>query len=389
MTIVQERRRPGRAGRMLAKQRLGVWPVVAIVGGAIAPLTTVAGATTTGWAVTGVVAVPLAYLVAAVLLMLFSSGYTAMTRHLISAGPLYTIPVRGLGRHVGVGAGAVTVLAYNILPAGLLGGFGAVARPLMRDLLGLSAPWWAWALAAWAVVAVLSVLNIVLVGRATAEGTDTMFNLAAPYVPGWFVTCGHVLFLTSLFAATLGFHNVAARYLYTLGRDGVLPARLSRTGSRNHAPAAASLAQTVIALVIVVLYAANGWDPLTKLFFQLVVVGGLGILMHRCCRCSPSGRCWPRRCSRSRSCSGSHRTTRCAGSTRPRSRWSSWPAWPGPPSCACAGRGRTRRSERTGPPSRDRGTARAGHARAARLAPGHFSAACGSSGTWCSGRTAA
>jgi hypothetical protein len=35
----------------------------------------------------------------------------------------------------------------------------------------------------------------------------------------------------------------------------------------------------MIGLAIVSLYAINGWDPLTKLFFQLTVVGGFGVLV--------------------------------------------------------------------------------------------------------------
>jgi len=41
------------------------------------------------------------------------------------------------------------------------------------------------------------------------------------------------LFMTSLFAAALAFHNVVWRYMYALGRENVLPAALGRTGSNN------------------------------------------------------------------------------------------------------------------------------------------------------------
>jgi len=68
----------------LARGRLGVWPVVAIVMAAAAPLTVVAGGATTGYAVTGVVGIPVAYLAVAVVLGLFSVGYVAMSRKVVN-----------------------------------------------------------------------------------------------------------------------------------------------------------------------------------------------------------------------------------------------------------------------------------------------------------------
>ena len=38
-----------------------------------------------------------------------------------------------------------------------------------------------------------------------------------------------MLILTSSFACGMAFHNTAARYLYSLGREGVLPAALGKT----------------------------------------------------------------------------------------------------------------------------------------------------------------
>lgn len=376
-----------RVGQMLAVNRLGVPAVIAIVGGAIAPLTVVAGGATTAWLVAGVIAIPLAYLVVALLLMLFSAGYTAMSQGQVSAGPLYTFPTKGLGRPVGAGSGMVALLAYTVMQAGLVGGFGAVATPFASDLLGWTAPWWVWALGAWAVIGVLGVLNIEWVGRvlavllaaevlvtvvlavvmfahpagghvsftaispaevttagfgaalavavagfvgfeatsnlseesknprrtiplatfaalaivgvvyagaslamvvaagndniikASGAGTDTMFNLAAPYVPDLLITLGRLLLLSSLFAAALAFHSVVSRYWFTLGREHLLPAWLARTGARSHAPATASVLQSVICLGVIALYVTNGWDPLTQLFYQLTVLGGFGVLL--------------------------------------------------------------------------------------------------------------
>ena len=76
------------------------------------------------------------------------------------------------------------------------------------------------------------------------------------------------LFLTCLFAAALAFHNCVWRYVFALGREGVLPAALGRTGG-NNIPRAASLAQSMTGLAVIALYALAGWPPMTDLFFWL------------------------------------------------------------------------------------------------------------------------
>ena len=83
-----------------------------------------------------------------------------------------------------------------------------------------------------------------IVERATAESSELIFNLAAPYLPSALLTLGHLLFITSLFAALLAFHNTCARYFFALGREGVLFAVLGRTSPNTHAPIVGSLLQT-------------------------------------------------------------------------------------------------------------------------------------------------
>jgi amino acid transporter len=68
----------------------------------------------------------------------------------------------------------------------------------------------------------------------------------------WFI-------ITGSFACGMAFHNTTARYLYSLGRERVLPAVLGRTHPRWHSPHIASTTQSVAAAVITsafVLFAA-------------------------------------------------------------------------------------------------------------------------------------
>lgn len=91
-------------------------------------------------------------------------------------------------------------------------------------------------------------------------------------------TVSQALFATSLVAAMQAFHNAATRYMFALGREGVLPRRLARKGARFGAPLSASTVQSAIGLGVISLYALMGWDPLVQLFFYLGTAGGFGVL---------------------------------------------------------------------------------------------------------------
>jgi amino acid transporter len=64
-------------------------------------------------------------------------------------------------------------------------------------------------------------------------------------------TIMQVLILTGSFACAMAFHNVAMRYFYAMGREGILPRALGRTHPTHRSPYIASFAQTGFALVVV------------------------------------------------------------------------------------------------------------------------------------------
>jgi amino acid transporter len=105
-----------------------------------------------------------------------------------------------------------------------------------------------------------------VVAAARAQGPGLLFGLGGSVLS----QIAQVLFLTSLFAAALAFHNCCWRYIFALGREGVLPAALARTGG-NNIPKAASLVQSLTGLVTIAVYAIGGWPPLTYMFFWLVI----------------------------------------------------------------------------------------------------------------------
>jgi amino acid transporter len=154
--------------RTLAHNRLGVPSVVFFVLSAATPLTVVAGVVTTGYAVTGIIGLPVAFVVMALLLALFSVGYVAMSRHITNAGAFYTYVTHGLGKPAGVGAAWMALFAYNALQVGLYGIIGAAAAPLLEEWFDITLSWWVIALVAWAIVGALGVLRVDINGRVLA-----------------------------------------------------------------------------------------------------------------------------------------------------------------------------------------------------------------------------
>jgi amino acid transporter len=117
-----------------------------------------------------------------------------------------------------------------------------------------------------------------LVAASRSQQTELIFTLASDRLGSAAADIGHVLFVTSVMAALISFHNTIGRYAFALGREEVLPAVLGRT-TRSGAPAVASGVQSVVGLVVIAVYALAGLDPLVQLFFYCGTAGGIGVLV--------------------------------------------------------------------------------------------------------------
>src|SRR5204863_7721098 len=140
------RTEPSNLSMALAEDRLGVPSVLFFVMSAATPLTVVAGVVTTGFAVTGLIGIPLAFIVIGAVLGVFSVGYVAMARHVVNAGAFYAYISQGLSRPLGVGCSWVALIAYNSLQVGLYGLIGAAAQPLLASWFHIDVKWWVIAL---------------------------------------------------------------------------------------------------------------------------------------------------------------------------------------------------------------------------------------------------
>jgi amino acid transporter len=331
---------------------------------------------------------PAGFLVATIVLVIFSVGYVAMARKKTTAGGFYSYISHGLGRELGFGAGFGSVVAYSVFEASLAGGF-AYFLGLKLDSFGVHIDWPWLALIMVVIIGALTYFDVSLSARVLAVGLVTEvlilmyfdgmlfarghavdwaalnpvnafkglpasgkitagavgiglfyafwswvgFEMAPNYgeesrdpkknVPramyisviglGIFYTitswaslsgypsvnaaaaesqtdaanyfllpagqyAGHwvasvmsYLIITGSFACGMAFHNTTARYFYSLGRDGMLPPVLGKTHPKWHSPHIASVVQSVIAAVIIGLFAifTGSNDPTSQAYLQL------------------------------------------------------------------------------------------------------------------------
>ncbi|MFW0794856.1 APC family permease [Gordonia sp. CPCC 205515] len=383
---------PARQEHSLRRGTLGTLGVTFFVISAAAPLTAMAGGAPVAMLLGNGPGVPAAYILTMVTLLVFSVGYTAMSRFHTSTGAFYSYITRGLRQQCGGAAAYLALFSYNCMQIGLWGLFGAATAAFVTDEFGVSIDWWVFALVGIATVAVLGYRQIdmsvkvlsVLVGleflvvlilavviavkggdfgttslsitpltphaltsgslpigllfcfasfvgfeataiyseeakdpkrtvaRATflsvitigvvytvvtflmvngagvgnipdfiaklADPTTFLFELSNGYIGPWYTTIMRILFITSVFAAVLAFHNAVARYTYALGREGLLPDHAGRTHTVHQSPHVGSVAQSVLALVVVAVFAITKQDPVLALFTWLCNLGTLGVI---------------------------------------------------------------------------------------------------------------
>lgn len=394
MSQEQTLAQPADADAGLGKRTLGVPALVFMIIAASAPLTVVAGGTTSNFAVTGVLGIPLSFIVLGICLALFAVGYAAMSAHIRNAGAFYAYIAQGLGRAAGVGAAWVALIAYNAMQVGIYGLFGFASASFIGSKLGMEIPWWATALVGFVIVGWLGINKVDLSAKVIAvlvgfeflavlvfdiiamavapeglsgasmdpsnlftagAGAALAFSIAgfmgfesaaiyseeakdpkrsiarATYIAvavislfyafsGWATTIAtgpsqivaksrelgpdlifvflsehggmliaditQVLFITSLFAALMAFHNAVARYVFSLGREGVIPRSLARVNPRTFAPVAGSLSQSALALVMLVIFAVAGIGselgalyPVLTFFTWLTNTGAFGLVL--------------------------------------------------------------------------------------------------------------
>jgi amino acid transporter len=133
---------------------------------------------------------------------------------------------------------------------------------------------------------------------------SSFFPLTDRFAGAWLTTAFELLIVTSAFACQLAFFNTAARYLFALGRDGVLPRALGRTHGRLQTPhvasavLAAGLALYIGAFQIddssrdAALLKLATWSPLLGVFGLLAVQALTSFAIVAYFRRHPGGSLW-------------------------------------------------------------------------------------------------
>ena len=111
-------------------------------------------------------------------------------------------------------------------------------------------------------------------GVPLANPANVLITVANQSVGTWLGTVIGWLILTSLFAGTVAFQNSSARYLFALGRGGVLPRAMAKVNGRG-APQNASIVTTVLAVLVIAYFQVKGLDPILNLFYWM---SGLAVI---------------------------------------------------------------------------------------------------------------
>jgi amino acid transporter len=150
---------PVKANRLKANS-LGTLGVVILVLSAASPLIGLTGAIPTAMVLGNGIGAPMAFVMVGVILLIFASGYIAMSRQVTNAGALYAFVGKGLGLPVGLGAAGLAWWAYTTVQLAVYGFFGVVASGTLNQHTGIDLPWWVCTLILMALIQIFGYLGV-------------------------------------------------------------------------------------------------------------------------------------------------------------------------------------------------------------------------------------
>jgi amino acid transporter len=130
----------------------------------------------------------------------------------------------------------------------------------------------------WLMVVAVGPAELVPMIGGLDDPTAYFFIITEQYVGGTASMVAGLLLVSSLFAAVSAFHNYIARYSYTAGREGLLPAAFGTTHDDHQSPHVGSVVQTIGALIVLAVFAGLDLDPITQMFTWVSQIGTLGVL---------------------------------------------------------------------------------------------------------------
>ncbi|MGL3806683.1 APC family permease [Paeniglutamicibacter sp. R2-26] len=117
-----------------------------------------------------------------------------------------------------------------------------------------------------------------IAGAAEGDLEGLVLNLFERLMNPFVFEIVNILLILSAFAAVLALHNVSNRYVYALGREGMLPRSFGMTHPKTKSPWVASLFQSGLALIVLIGCTAWSVDPYTGLVLVGSAIGFIAIM---------------------------------------------------------------------------------------------------------------
>ncbi|PWC19632.1 APC family permease [Brenneria corticis] len=159
----QENRYPQK--NQLQKGSLGLWSVIFFVIAAASPLTGVIGGLPVAFMAGNGAGVPGVYVLAGILLIVFSFGFIAMSRYVVNVGAFYAYIAQGLGTRCGIAGLGIALLAYTAIQLAVTAMFGFFFSQFLHVQTGMAIPWWLFSLAMQILVVALGIAKVELGGK--------------------------------------------------------------------------------------------------------------------------------------------------------------------------------------------------------------------------------
>jgi amino acid transporter len=149
-----------RESHTLKRGAIGLVGVVFMVVAFSAPITAMTGNLPVAVGFGNGLGAPGGFVIATVVLTVFSVGFVALARQITAAGAFYTFVSRGWSKIPGLAAGVMSMVSYMTMEAGLIGIFSAFANQAFSAQFGIDIPWVVYAAVCLVVIAVLSHFDI-------------------------------------------------------------------------------------------------------------------------------------------------------------------------------------------------------------------------------------
>jgi amino acid transporter len=141
-----------------------------------------------------------------------------------------------------------------------------------------------YAVTSWAVISGVGDSRVAQTAAADPEGL--LPSVALQYLGRVGADLTVPLYVTSTFAAALTWHNILARYAFSLSSRGLLPTALSASHPKHGSPHRGSVATTLITGVVLAGGVLIGLDPMSEIYTWTSGLGSVGYVVLLVLTCS-------------------------------------------------------------------------------------------------------